>query len=234
MTTHDTRSGELPILSDEEVVQRVRDGETALFEVLMRRHNQRLFRAARAIVKNDAEAEDVMQETYLRAFAHLHEFSGRGSFSTWLTTIAVNEACARLRRGRRFERVDPEDDRARAVAGHGRLENRNPEQGAALRELAALLEREIDSLPDSFRAVFMLRAVSEMSVSETAQCLDIPEDTVKTRLFRARAMLKERVSAETEAALREVHVFLSTRCDRVVRAVLDRIGATGRKDGDGR
>ena len=211
-------------LDDQEVIARVRRGETALFEVLMRRHNQRLFRACRAILKDDGEAEDVMQEAYVRAYAHLGDFAGRASFSTWLIRIAMHEAFARLRRQRR---LDPMIDAADEAPAHPPArEARDPERAASDRELARVLEAAIDTLPDGFRAVFMLRAVEEMSVTETAECLGIAEETVKTRLFRARGRLQSEIESRIDASLHGVHRFYLERCDRLVEAVLRRLGAT--------
>jgi RNA polymerase sigma-70 factor (ECF subfamily) len=205
--------------SDDDVVARVRAGEAALFEVLMRRYNQRLFRAARAILGDDHEAEDVLQEAWVRAYAHLGGFAGRAAFSTWVTKIAVHEAFARRRQRKRYEPTAPTDlalERPEPAAN-------DPERAAAGRELAARIEQAIDALPEELRVVFMLRAVEEMSVADTAQCLDIPEATVKTRLFRARGHLERHLHAEPQ--LRGAHAFLAERCDRVVAAVLARIGA---------
>jgi RNA polymerase sigma-70 factor (ECF subfamily) len=214
----------LPQASDEEVVARVRAGETALFEVILRRYNQRLFRAARAILRDDTEAEDVVQEAYVNAYAHLDDFEGRASFSTWLTKIVVYEAFARLRRQKRFEPMDSGDSLHASPPDDGRIDSESPEHEAATRELASIVGAVVDTLPDDFRVVFMLRMVEEMSVSETAACLEIPEQTVKTRLYRARGLLQERLSARTEVALREMHPFLGARCDRMVALVLARIG----------
>jgi RNA polymerase sigma-70 factor (ECF subfamily) len=202
-------------------VARVRAGETHLFEVLMRRHNQRVYRAARAILRDEGEAEDVMQDAYVRAYAHLHEFEGRARFSTWLTRIAVHEALARSRRGRRFQALD--DTEAESMP----TPRSTPEQQASDHEVGALLETAIDSLSEDFRAVFVLRAVEEMSVAETAECLGIPEDTVKTRLFRARARLQEALLQAFEPSIPRAYEFHLSRCDRVVAAVLARIGAGG-------
>lgn len=212
-----------PQLSDEQVVERVLAGETALFEVIMRRYNQRLFRAARAIVRDDVEAEDVLQQAYVQAYGHLADFAGRASFSTWLTKIVVYEAFARVRRNKKFELMDPHESPEPGSVDDPRIDPRNPERTAASRELAGIVEAAIDTLPRDFRTVFMLRAVEDLSVAETAACLEIPEDTVKTRLFRARKLLQERLMARTEGELRGVHAFLAGRCDRVVAAVLARI-----------
>src|SRR5436190_15177583 len=158
-------------LLDEEVVARVLAGETALFEVLMRRHNQRLFRTARAIVQNDTEAEDVMQETYARAFSQLRQFQGRSQWSTWVTRIAVNEALGRLRRQGRFVNTDVtemEEARMDEPTRGDRSSAAGPEEQVAARELNGFLERAVDALPDTYRTVFVLREVEELSTAETA------------------------------------------------------------------
>ncbi len=205
-----------PKLRDEEVIARVRAGETHLFEILVRRHNQRLYRAARAIVRDEAEAEDVMQETYAQAFAHLADFEGAARFSTWLTRIAVNEAIARARKLRRLGELDEETE----LNGPSDDDSASPESNTSDGELRSELERAIDSLPENFRTVFMLRAVEGLSVSETAVSLSIPEDTVKTRLFRARALLQKLLAASDHVSVDMTFRFLVPRCNRVVDAVL--------------
>jgi RNA polymerase sigma-70 factor (ECF subfamily) len=206
-------------LTDEEIVARVRTGETRLFEILMRRHNQRVYRAARAILRDDGEAEDVMQDAYVRAYAHLREFEGRARFSTWLTRIAVHEALARSRRGRRFQPLD--DQETQSMPTSPRF---TPEELASDREVSVLLERAIDTLSDDFRSVFVMRAVEEMSGAETAECLGISEETVKTRLFRARARLQEALLEAMEPVTSRAYAFHLSRCDRLVAAVLSRLG----------
>ena len=227
-------------LPDEEIVARVIAGETDLFEVLMRRHNQRVFRAARAIVRDDAEAEDVMQEAYARAYAQLSQFEGRAQWSTWVTRIAVNEALGRVRRGGRFvnqdlgrdlggeqeAKVDRSDDAWRSANGASAPFPAGPEDQAAARELGGFLEHAMDELPDIYRTVFVLREVEEMSTAEAAAALDISEELVKVRLHRARAALRQRLDERVGSALRGVYDFHLTRCDRVVAAVMARIKKT--------
>jgi RNA polymerase sigma-70 factor (ECF subfamily) len=233
--------GQSVALTDEEVVARVIAGETALFEVLMRRHNQRLFRIARAIVRDNAEAEDVMQEAYVRAYAQLSQFEGRAAWATWLTRIAVNEALARVRRRGRFVEADIEgredgrmepDDRLGSRLG-GRLNDRvrdraqppeaGPEDQASARELVAFLERAVDALPDIYRTVFVLREVEGLSTADTASSLEISEELVKVRLHRARAELRRKLETQMDSAQHNVFDFHLSRCDRVVAAVLARI-----------
>jgi len=211
-STEESRARATDTPSDEEIVLRVRRGEAALFEVLMRRNNQRVYRAARAILRDDHEAEDVMQQTYVRAYEHLHEFEARARFSTWLTRIAVHEALARVRLQRRFAPFEPQPEHALSGA-------QSPEQETSDEEMRRVLESAVDELPDDFRAVFVLRSVEGMSGAEAAECLGIPEETVKTRLFRARARLREILLASIEPALPAVYDFHFSRCDRVVSAV---------------
>jgi RNA polymerase sigma-70 factor, ECF subfamily len=197
--------------ADETIVQRVLAGERELYEVLVRRHNTRLYRAARAILRSESEVEDVMQEAYVQAFAHLSQFRAEARFSTWLTRIAVHEAFARRRRAQRqFESEEP-------------VVLITPEHQAGSREVAKLLERAIDALPDNFREVLVLRTLEDMSVADTAAALDIPEDTVKTRLFRARNLLREAIADTAMGAAAEAFEFQAPRCNRIAAAVMDRI-----------
>ena len=205
-------------LPDEQIVERVLAGETALYEVVMRRYNTRLYRVARAIVKNDGEAEDVMQDTYVRAFQHLDQFAGRAKFSTWLTRIAVHEALARVHKAKRLEEWDDmnESKQNRIGAAQVRL---NPESEAASSELSRLLEQAIENLPDDYRAVVMMRDVEELSTSETAECLSITEDNVKIRLHRAHGLLRKELYSKARISTTGAFPFHAVRCDRVVSAV---------------
>jgi len=209
-------------ISDEEVVERILGGESALFEVLMRRYNQRLYRVARSILGNDAEAEDVTQEAYVRSYMHLDQFAGRAKFSTWLTKIAVHEALARLRNRQRLVELDAVPE---SKEDGMNLESKtpSPEQQMLTRTVRIMLETAVDSLPDTYRSVFMLRELEGMSTAETAECLDLTEEAVKVRLHRARALMRKRIYAETGAATAEAFQFLGARCDRMVSAVLERI-----------
>lgn len=209
------------MLTDEEIVSRICAGEGNLFELLMRRHNPRVYRAARAILRDDSEAEDVMQDAYVRAYEHLRDFEGRARFSTWLTRIAVHEALARVRRQKRYETLDPHAEESSMTEG----KTGDPEQETSDVEMRAVLEKAMTRLPDEFRAVFVLRAVEGMSGAEVAECLGIPEDTVKTRLHRARAKLQDMLVESIEPALTHTYSFHLSRCDRVVAGVLRRIGA---------
>ena len=204
--------------TDEDLIQQVFDGNTALFELLMRRYNERVYRAARSIVRDEHETEDVMQQVYVNAFTHLSQFTGAARFSTWLTRIAVNEALARVRRQGRYDSFDEPRSKAEPFATHHPADD--PERQAFAQELRGLLERAIDSLPNGMREVFVLREVEGLSTLEVAECLDVSEDVVKTRLSRGRALLRQLLMERTGAAAPEAFRFYRPRSDRVVAAVL--------------
>jgi RNA polymerase sigma-70 factor (ECF subfamily) len=210
-------------LKDEDIVAGVLDGHTALFEILMRRHNERVYRAIRAILRDDSEAEDVMQQAYVNAYAHLRQFNRRAQFSTWLTRIAINEALARVRRQRNYQCVD--DDSMDMESSMSDAALPDPERQAAAGELRAALESAIDRLADGAREVFMLRDVEGMSTAEVAAALDVSDDVVKTRLSRARAAIRRDLMAQTGSSAPDVFRFYRPRCDRVVAGVLSRIAA---------
>jgi RNA polymerase sigma-70 factor (ECF subfamily) len=209
--------GEQP---DEALIQQVLGGNTALFELLMRRYNERVYRAARSIVRDEQEAEDVMQQTYVNAFTHLGQFNGSARFSTWLTRIAINESLARVRRQGRYEVLDDEVSNE-PFTFDGRPEN--PERQAFAQELRGLLEWAIDRLPNGMREVFVLRDVEGLSTLEVAECLDVSEDVVKTRLSRGRAVLRRLLMERTGASAPDAFRFYRPRCDRVVAHVLAHI-----------
>ncbi len=221
-------NGRAQALSDEEVVDRVRSGEVALFEILIRRHNQRLYRVARSILGSDAEAEDVMQEAYVRAYEHLGQFEGRARFSTWLTRIAVHEALARARHSVRLEPFEPAGERIEREVLESMSNGSDPEREALGREVKVLLELAVDALPAAYRAVFVMREIEEMSTAETAGALGVSEDVVKTRLLRARAMLREDLYQRAGTSAAAAFPFHLSRCDRVVDRVMRRI-APGRR-----
>jgi RNA polymerase sigma-70 factor (ECF subfamily) len=210
-------------LSDEDVVSRVLLGETALYEIIMRRYNQRLYRVAWAIVRNAADAEDVIQDTYVRAYTNLSQFAGHAKFATWLTRIAVHEALARSRRARR--QIQMPVDR-NGEEREFRSDEPTPEVRASEGEARTLLESAIGALPPDYRAVFIFREVEGLSTAETAECLDINEDNVKIRLHRSRRMLRAELSARLGVASSSAFQFMGERCDRTVRTVLARILTT--------
>ena len=210
--------------TDEEVVDRVLAGETALYEIIMRRYNQRLYRVARAILRDDTEAEDVLQDAYVRAYEHLNQFEGRSAFAGWLTRIAVNEALARLRLRGRTQPLDengPDGELSMNLV-EGSLD---PEQSTSQAEVGHLLEEAILHLPEQYRAVVMLRDVEELSTAETADSLELSEDNVKVRLHRGHAMMRSWLHARVGSKAKEAFPFMGERCDRVVAAVFRRLSA---------
>ncbi|HEX7284959.1 MAG TPA: RNA polymerase sigma factor [Candidatus Angelobacter sp.] len=230
MSTIPAPGATLPMhLQDEAVVQQVLAGETALYEILMRRYNQRLYRMARAILRNDAEAEDVMQDAYVRAYQHLRQFAGKSSFATWLTRIAIHEALARKRRRGRLEELDalPLNGESMPIL---QSPGPSPEDGTARSQMRELLEHAIERLPEAYRTVVVMREVEEMSVAETAAGLSLTEAVVKTRLHRAHAMLRKEIYSRTKGKASELYQFQAPRCDRVVKNVFARILAPTRRD----
>src|SRR5579863_9077339 len=196
--------------TDEEVVDRVRAGETALYEIIMRRYNQRLYRVARAILRDDSEAEDVMQDAYVRAYHHLDQFASRAPFSAWLTRIAVHEALARVRRRNRAQSVDEREDDG-GFSMHLTEPSLDPEQTASKAELGHLLEEAVLTLPE------------QLSTAETAAALEISEESVKVRLHRGRGLLREWLLERVGTSAKEAFPFMGVRCDRVVNNVFARL-----------
>ena len=208
------------------LTQRVVGGEHKAFELVMRRYNRQLYRLARATLRDDAEAEDALQEAYLAAYRHLDRFRGEATLGTWLSRLVLNECLARLRRSSRRNTIAP----IISPASEERLDEmatstlENPDDAAMRDELREALERRIDELPDGYRTVFVLRCVEELSVEETAACLDLPEATVRTRQFRARSLLRESLARDIDLAERDAFAFDGARCDRIVDNVLQRLG----------
>ncbi len=208
--------------TDDEIITRVRNGEVALYELLVRRYNQRVYRAVRAILRDDAEAEDVMQEAHIAAFQHLREFEGRAAYSTWLTRIAVHAAVAHTKKLQRFEPQDFTDDSLVGLKDN----DVSPETATACSETRMLLEHAILSLPVLYRSVLIMRDVEEMSTLDTAQALELTEETVKVRLHRARALLRKELYSVVGANSSSAFQFGATRCDRMVARVLARLAVT--------
>ncbi|HEY7390045.1 MAG TPA: RNA polymerase sigma factor [Bryobacteraceae bacterium] len=211
-------------IPDDDVVTRVRAGETGLYEMLMRRYNQRLFRVIRSVVTNDGEAEDVLQEAWVRAYEHLDQFEGRASFSTWVTRIAFHEALARTRNGKRWRPLENAEGKIMAEVDRRQITSETPEAQAIREQLGRMLQAAVDALPETYRSVFMLREIERLSTSETAECLELSEEAVKTRLHRSRALLRRELQNRLGPAITEAYAFLGTRCDRMVMRVLKRIG----------
>ena len=212
---------------DADRVKRALDRDEAAVRDIIKANNRRLFRLARGILRNDGEAEDVVQETYVRAFTHLSDFRGESSLSTWLSRIAMNEALGRLRRERPGIKL--------SSLPQGMLEAQiiqfplmsaadDPEKSMAQREILRVVEGAIDELPEPFRLVFITRVVEGMNVEETAEILDLKPETVKTRLHRARAMLRDNVEKKIGPVVMEAFPFAGRRCDRLTEAVLKRLG----------
>ena len=213
-------------LVESALVRLAAQGDADAFAAIMRTHNRPLFRVARAILKDDAEAEDALQEAYIRAYRSLSTYRGEAQLSTWLARVVVNEALMRLRKRERRNSIVPlqpgvDLQDANVMEIESKMEN--PENAARRAEVRRLLEARIDALPDVYRAVFMLRAVEEYSVEETAAILDVPEATVRTRFFRARSLLREGLASEVDMASGEAFGFAGERCDRIVASVLARL-----------
>ncbi len=215
-------------LTDAELAQRIAEGDLSMLQRLMRRHNQTLYRTARSILNDDAEAEDAVQEAYLLAYRAMAQFHGNASLSTWLVRIVVNAAIARLRKRHRQAEVidlygDAEQDDRLSEANRGEHSPEQPEHALMRVETRRLVEDKINRLPDAFRTVFVLRALEEMSVDETAACLGIPPETVRTRYFRARGLLREALAREIDFSLADAFSFAGDRCDRIVAGVLAKL-----------
>jgi RNA polymerase sigma-70 factor, ECF subfamily len=220
---------ELDALDDRALVERAQNRDGAVVRLIMQRHNRRLFRVARGVLHDDAEAEDVVQETYVRAFTHLDGFRGEAQLSTWLTRIALNEALSRLRRRRitvGLKDIDAINDQgeARVIYLPSARQDSDPEAAAARAEVRRLLERAVDELPESFRIVFVLRDIEEMSIEETASHLGLRPETVKTRLHRARRLLRQSLDRTLSSAVSDVFPCAGPRCARITETVLERLG----------
>jgi RNA polymerase sigma-70 factor (ECF subfamily) len=196
------------------------------FEEIMRKHNRMLFRTARAILRDDAEAEDALQEAYVQAYNSMQTFRAESKLSTWLARIVANEALMRLRKETRRAEIVPIQSTATVQDIEQITDsdmNKAPDAAAERRQMRRVLESQIDALPDTYRTVFMLRAVEELSVEETAAVLDLPAATVRTRFFRARSMLRELLAQKIDVACEDAFSFAGARCDRIVANVLARI-----------
>ena len=209
--------------TDEQVVERILAGETALYEIIMRRYNQRLYRLVISILRDRDETEDVMQDAYVRAYQRLGQFEGRAAFSTWLARIAVHEAFARLRSRGRMQQLDTEFEGEISVDFTGA--SLNPEESTSQAELARLLEYSLMNLPDQYRTVLMLRDVEELSTSETAAALGLTEENVKVRLHRGRSLMRRDLLARVGTSAKDAFPFMGQRCDRVVKRVFDCLSA---------
>jgi len=214
--------------TDVELVRRARDRDQAAIRAILQSNNRRLYRLARGILRNDSEAEDVVQETYVRAFTYLEDFRGDSSLATWLGRIAINEALGRLRRRRstvEWTSLPPGTLEAQIIQFPLSAASQDPEKSMAQREIQHVVERAIDELPEAFRIVFITRVIEGMNVEETAEILELKPETVKTRLHRARTMLRENVERKIGPIVMEAFPFAGKRCERLTEAVLKRLGA---------
>ena len=215
-------------LSDTEIARRIAAGDMDMLQQMMRRYNQTLYRTARSILKDDTEAEDAVQEAYVLAYHAMNQFRGDAKLSTWLIRIVANESLGRLRkRSRRAEVIDLNGDlnevEQSSEASEEDMNIHSPERAAIRAETRRLIENKISQLPDAFRAVFMLRGIEELTVSEVAVCLSIPEATVRTRYFRAKGLLREALAREIDFSLEDAFSFAGDRCNRIVANVLERL-----------
>lgn len=222
-------------LTDAEIVRRIVAGDRSAFVPLMRRYNQILYRTARSVLKDDSEAEDAVQEAYLLAYRNLDKYRGDAKLATWLVRIVLNEALARLRKRRRRAEVirldgDIEAEGSTAENTMTEAAPEQPEHGTLRAETRRLLETKIDALPEAFRTVFVLRALEELSVEETAAALELPPATVRTRYFRARGLLREALAREIDGAIEDAFAFAGARCDRIVAGVLAKLDAIQASD----
>jgi len=209
------------VADDEALVARARAHDATAFELLMRRHNQRVYRVVRALLRDGPEIDDVIQQAYLNAFQHLDQFTGEAAWSTWVCRIAINEALARLRQGGRFISMDSAEEDG--MANPSKAPEADPERAAAGREFGRLVEHAIDELPQMYRTVLIMREIEGMSVGETAAALEVEEGVVKTRLHRARAALRSAIEGRVGDQMKNAYTFGNARCDAVVAAVLARL-----------
>jgi RNA polymerase sigma-70 factor (ECF subfamily) len=221
------RSDSTLALGERKLVERAKNGDQLAFRAIMEQNNRRLYRVARAVMKNDTEAEDVVQETYLHAFSSLSKFRGESSLATWLTRIALNEALGHKRKQRAtvtLESVETAQQTSAQIIQFPAMNTEtDPERSAAQSEIRKLLERAMDALPEPFRLVFVMRDVEEMSIEETASHLDIRPETVKTRLHRARRLLRQSLDGQLSSSLKGAFPFAGARCARITEAVLSRL-----------
>ena len=216
--------------ADAELIQRARSRDEKAVRAIMQANNRRLYRIARGILRNDSEAEDVVQETYVRAFTHLESFRGDSTLATWLARIAMNEALGRLRRQRpavEWNSLPPGTLEAQIIQFPHSGASEDPEKSMAQRQIQNVVEHAIDALPDAFRVVFITRVIEGMNVEETAEILQLKPETVKTRLHRARTMLRENVEKKIGPVVMEAFPFAGRRCERLTQAVLKRLGFAG-------
>lgn len=214
---------------DLDLARRAGTGDGDAFRAIIRRHNQKLYRLARSIIRNDGEAEDIVQETYVTAFAHLSSFRGEASLATWLSRIAINEALSRLRKRQRAQTVmlEAPANNAQIIPFPLTAGPDDPERTMAQRQILALVEQATDALPDVYRTVFVARVIEGLSLEETAELLGLKPQTVKTRLHRARALVRRKLDEQIGPLLLDAFPFAGRRCDRLTVSVMKRLGFPG-------
>lgn len=213
--------------SDAELVRRALARDGSAFRAIMKTHNQRLYRLARGVVRNDSEAEDIVQESYVRAFSHLEGFRGDSTLATWLSRIVINEALGRLRKKRRTPEQSMSQDpvlEAKIIQFPLNASNDDPERTMAQRQILQFVERATDNLPDVYRTVFVARVIEGLNVDETAELLGIKPETVKTRLHRARNLIRKQLDEQIGPVMMDAFPFAGHRCERLTVAVLERLG----------
>ncbi len=227
MTHIAVASGSVRGDDERSIVSAIAAGDVSAFELLMRRHNSRLYRLARATLRDRTEAQDALQDAYLDAYRAIGSFRGDASLATWLSRLVLNECFARMRRSARRQNVVPMISGISSEATESVQDNtESPDRAAGRSQMRELLEGKIDELPESFRVVFVLRSVEELSVEETAATLDIPPETVRSRHFRAKTLLRESLAREIDLLERDLFEFGGAQCDHVVASVLGRLGET--------
>lgn len=212
--------------SDADLVRGTLERDGRAFRAIMKKYNQRLYRIARGIVRNDSEAEDIVQESYVKAFAHLDGFRGDSSLSTWLSRIVMNEALGRLRTRRPTVDIATVETRGAEaeIIQFPNTARSDPERNMAQRELLQLVEQATDKLPDVYRMVFVARVIEGLSIEETAEVLGIRPETVKTRLHRARRLVREHLDTQIGPVMLDAFPFAGKRCERVTQNVMKRLG----------
>jgi RNA polymerase sigma-70 factor, ECF subfamily len=229
------RQGQAPRVAaashdDAELIRRAQERDGSAFRTIMQQHNRRLYRIARSILRNDSEAEDVVQEAYVRAFTHLETFRGDSSLATWLARITMNEALGRLRRQRPtvdWTTLETNQMEAQIIQFPLSTTSDDPERTMAQQEIQHLVEQAIDDLPEAYRIVFITRVIEEMSVQETADLFALRPETVKTRLHRARRLLRDQLEKQIGPILMDAFPFAGQRCERMTEAVIRRLGLGG-------
>jgi len=230
MTRQQARRAAPAVVDDAELVRRVLARDADAFRTIMQRHNRRLYRIARGVLRNNAEAEDAVQEAYVSAFTHLASYRGQSSLAAWLSRIAMNEALGRLRRRRHTVDIATLEDtrtEAKIIQFPLAAQTDDPERTMAQRQILQLVEETTDALPEAYRLVFVTRVIEGMSVEETADLLGIKPETVKTRLHRARQLVREQLDKKIGPVLMDAFPFAGKRCERMTGAVLNRLGLSG-------